>query len=1529
MEVERRRKVSLNPFSPWRSSAESLNRTIVGRDHIIKDILDKTQRFCQGAPPKHCLLIGRRGLGKTHILALLYHYYENNCSITDFETISSDVLPVILLEEERYSLNSLAIFLIKIFIKFCEKVPGEARWIIPEHLESDEDVIEYCFGNLKEISQSEKKKIIILCDNLEEVFKQWQEKEYKILRAFLSDQQAVMLIGTSVKIFKEIISPELPFYEFFETVPLPDLSDSQMLELLKKRFIEDHMEEEFNRKEKHLKEKIAATAKLTGGNPRLVVFLYDIVTKKNVFEIENATEELMESLSEYFRNRFSALAPQEKTILDAFADMEGPATPKEISKKTRIKENSTYAHIKNLKHAGFIDTVEYGKHKISKYDVTERLFRLWRQTATISGKRKFQILIRFLKLYFTPEEIKEDFQRSLKQLDSAFLKNKSEGVEKYIHYLSYLQYAAEGSLKYEIFDKRTDFLFKIGDYDKVEEEIQAFKSEMGVEKADYDLKPVYKKLVKSHLQQEKYAEVSKDFVQLLEYPISEEKEEYIEILDKIIDECPDDDQAWYSKGRILARAEEYEDALKYFEKASELKPKEPKYFYVKALALRKLNRLEEALTFIEKAIELDGNNARYWVEKGIISTFFGKGKQALQYFQKASELAPMESSYYAAQSIHLRNLNRLEDALPLIEKAIELDANISNYWGEKGIILGNSGKLEESLECFAKASDLEPENPEYHYRKAIALRNLNRLNEALSLVDKAIELNGNNSMYWGEKGIIVGNSGKHEEALECFGKASDLEPEEPEYHYNQAVALRNLNRLAEALPMIEKAIELNRNNPSFWGEKGTIVGTLEKNEDALECFRKASDLEPDESEYHYQQAVALRNLNRLEEALKSIEKANQLAKDQPEYLYSHAYLLRNLNRSEEALPLIEKAISFDKNDIRYWYEKGRILYDLERYEESLQFSQKASDLKPEEPEYYRFLSTALGNLNRIDEALVMIEKAIELCSRCGKCWEVKGKILSYTGKHEEALKAFQKATELEPEQSKYYNSQAIALRNLNHLEEALPMIDKAIELDGNNAKYWGEKGIIVGSLRKHEEALKCFGKASDLEPEEPMYHYIQAIVLRNLDRLEEAFSLIERAIELDGNNASYWEERGIIVGNMGKLEKALQALKKASKLQPERAEYYSLQAIYLHRLNRLEEALILIEKAIELDGNNASFWGEKGIIFDKMESYDKALKAINKASEIKPKERKYYLLKTYLLKKMSRFKEAKMIIEEALELDEKNLSLWEEKSRILAETGKYEEARQCYRDSIELNPEDINHKLRFLGFLVFDIKDLEEAGNYLKEIEKTSYDKIKDNLIYIHYKSEYLILICQFEEAIPLSEKRLKEEPDDWDAKISHSINRACLGEFGEHMEGLSGKIANEKLVEYQIKEVTQFMFRIMERCLSKGDTQRSNGLYLTLLKLKEWHHIDEVQNSIALYIRQLVDLKNRDLFVQAVNLAREHITDKNLLELLKAFIYAARYLQEGNKVILEEVFPEIREIIFDIIEKFEVSHKDTRKDTK
>ena len=88
-----------------------------------------------------------------------------------------------------------------------------------------------------------------------------------------------------------------------------------------------------------------------------------------------------------------------------------------------------------------------------------------------------------------------------------------------------------------------------------------------------------------------------------------------------------------------------------------------------------------------------------------------------------------------------------------------------------------------------------------------------------------------------------------------------------------------------------------------------------------------------------------------------------------------------------------------------------------------------------------------------------------------------------------------------------------------------------------------------------------------------------------------------------------------------------------------------------------------------------------------------------------------------------------------------------------------------------------------MGFLFFHKKDLEEAGNYLKEIEKTMYKQVRDHPVYLHYKSLYLILTCQFEDAISWAEKKLEKEPDNLEARLTFLINKACLGEFGENME--------------------------------------------------------------------------------------------------------------------------------------------------
>ena len=60
-------------YSPGNMDRESLEAVFVGRDDVMEDVLSRTTTSIRGPEKHYILLVGPRGAGKTHLLALAYH----------------------------------------------------------------------------------------------------------------------------------------------------------------------------------------------------------------------------------------------------------------------------------------------------------------------------------------------------------------------------------------------------------------------------------------------------------------------------------------------------------------------------------------------------------------------------------------------------------------------------------------------------------------------------------------------------------------------------------------------------------------------------------------------------------------------------------------------------------------------------------------------------------------------------------------------------------------------------------------------------------------------------------------------------------------------------------------------------------------------------------------------------------------------------------------------------------------------------------------------------------------------------------------------------------------------------------------------------------------------------------------------------------------------------------------------------------------------------------------------------------------
>jgi len=179
-------------------------------------------------------------------------------------------------EEEYAAQNSLANFLINLFDKLREETPLEELWHLPAHLseQTDQEVVDCCFERLQRFHVERKKRVLIVLDNLQKILEQWQDEEHYRLRGFFSKSSVIVILGSAPSVFRKVMDQKAAFHDFFEIRVLTELTTDRVLDLLGRRFQEDGRWGEFEARRDELARKIPAIQVLTGGNPRLVVFLY-------------------------------------------------------------------------------------------------------------------------------------------------------------------------------------------------------------------------------------------------------------------------------------------------------------------------------------------------------------------------------------------------------------------------------------------------------------------------------------------------------------------------------------------------------------------------------------------------------------------------------------------------------------------------------------------------------------------------------------------------------------------------------------------------------------------------------------------------------------------------------------------------------------------------------------------------------------------------------------------------------------------------------------------------------------------------------------------------------------------------------------------------------------------------------------------------------------------------------------------------------------------------------------------------------
>ena len=686
----------LSHFTPSLMTPEALEAIFVQREELAKRLVELIRESAFTASRHHALLIGPRGIGKTHLIALIYH------RVLAMEDLR-DRLIVAWLREEEWGVTSFLDLLLRIFRVLPEK-SDDIEKRIESLYDLPPDAAERAGARLlKEVSGD--RTLLLLVENMDDLFNGLGDEGQKRLRAYLQENPFCSILATAQSLFGGVSLQTSPFYGFFRIHHLDGLEIEEATRLLTNiaSFAGDRDLASFIQTPTG-RARIRAIHHLAGGNHRVYVIFSHFLTRESLDELVEPFLHTLDELTPYYQARMAWLSPQQRKIVEFLIDRRGAVPVKEIAQRCFISHQTATGQLKALREMGYIYVQAESVGRESYYDLQEPLMRICVEVKKQRGE-PIRLIVDFLRFWYTRTEL----QQKLGLLQPHAVLERE--------YLTQALRATETEAE----DPREAACLK--DYNTY------------IETGEFDraLK-VAEELVATRGHAEDWFNQGYCLFELGRI------EEALKSYDEAIRLDQDNASTWNNRGSVLERLGRREEALISYNKAIELDPIDANARYNRGVVLARLGNFEKAMRSFEECIEFNPGDSHAWYNHGLALCKLGRWKEALESFDKAIGIDPKDARAQHNRGVTMGKLALWEEALASLDKAIELIVEDAETWAFRGIALNNLKRWEEALTSLDKAIELNPKDASTWINRSAALGGLGRYNEALESCDKAIEM---------------------------------------------------------------------------------------------------------------------------------------------------------------------------------------------------------------------------------------------------------------------------------------------------------------------------------------------------------------------------------------------------------------------------------------------------------------------------------------------------------------------------------------------------------------------------------------------------------------------------------------------------------------------------------------------------------------------------------------------------------------------------------------------------------------------
>jgi len=758
---------------------ESLEALFVGRGDVMEDVLSRVTTSILSREKHYVLLVGPRGSGKTHFLALAHHRLMDRFDMAN----ARDRVAVALLNEEEWGVASYVDLVVRILRALAGEAPDLDAKIarIYDRFSRDPAGAEtLAVALLREHTRG--KTLLLLCENLVDLFHGLGEEGQKRWRATIQEDGNWAIVASTPSLFAAVTLQDNPFYGFFTIRALEKINFDTGLELLARKAVHEGKTElaEFLRTPLG-RARARAVHHLAAGNHRAYVVLFDFLDRESLDDLVVPFMNMVDDLTPYYQDRMRQLPPAQRKIVE-FLCLEGtPTTVKDISTPCLMSHQTAAKQIGELETAGFVSRMRSGRNTFC--ELSEPLMRICIEVKD-NKTQHFRLFVEFLRHWFTNRELERrhaTFQHDDRSVDLD-------------------RVCVEEAIRCSLADRHEPFVDALPD-----EAMRCWDAD------DYKgLAAIQETLARDGGRADDYSTWVLALVEV------GDTQSAIAAGQEAAAKCLDDASLYYWLTHAYCMEKRFPEALSAIDRAIALDSEKPAYFCLRADVLLGLEQFEAAIRDAQAVLDMEPDHWHSFEQMIDAAVAMERPQDAEAHARELVRLAPTEpGALFAASEVH-RSQGRLGQALELVDKALDIDADDQRARHLRGLVLFDSADYRRASEELRRVASHHPNSVSVHCRLSDSLLFSGEWEEAVAVAEHLIEIDPEHSHARYVRGEALIQLDRAADAIAAFDEL--LPTRDCRTLLLAAASARKIGDYASTGRYLDRIAELQPDNRELWIE---------------------------------------------------------------------------------------------------------------------------------------------------------------------------------------------------------------------------------------------------------------------------------------------------------------------------------------------------------------------------------------------------------------------------------------------------------------------------------------------------------------------------------------------------------------------------------------------------------------------------------------------------------------------------------------------------------------------------------------